>query len=226
MVQQLALAAVAQRCGEESARFSQGQPHDDSYCYELFRRAIVERAGEAWAYIIQQYRGLVRDWIWQHSFAASIDDHDDLATRAFERFWAAVPAQRFGEFPRLAGLLRYLKLCVFHALVDDVRAQRSWQSHRAPGEQADEVEGRRVDDEVLDEAARAALWETIEAVLPDPAERLVIYLSCVIGLKPREIARRHGAVYPTVEEVYRRKRLALERLRRDQRLRTLWSGGG
>jgi RNA polymerase sigma factor (sigma-70 family) len=224
VVQQLALATVAQRCGEESARFSQGQPHDDSFCYELFRRAIVEQVGEAWERVVQQYRGLVRDWIWQHSFAASIDDHDDLVTRAFERFWAAVPGHRFDEFPRLAGLLRYLKLCVFHALIDEVRAQRTWQSHRAPSEQGDEVEGRRVDDEVLDEAGRTALWQTIETVLPDQAERLVIYLSCVIGLKPREIARRHGAVFPSVEEVYRRKRLAMERLRRDDRLRSLWEG--
>lgn len=222
VVQQLALASIVQRCADESSRFSQGQAHDDSFCHELFRRAIVERLAPAWEAMVAQYRGLVRDWIWQHSFAASIDDHDDLTVRAFERFWAAVPAERFGDFPRLAALLRYLKLCVFHTLIDEARAQRTWQTHRAPSEQADEIEGCRVDDEVLDEAASFALWQTIEAALPDPAERLVIYLSCVIGLKPREIARRHGPVYPTIADVYRCKRLALERLRRHPELRARW----
>jgi RNA polymerase sigma factor (sigma-70 family) len=216
---ELPLSRVIDRCAEESGRFSRGQAHDDAFCFELFRRAIVRRVAEAWEAIIAQYRGLVRDWIWQHSLASSIEDHDDLTTRAFERFWQAIRPERFGSFPHLASLLRYLKLCVFAALVDEVRGQRSWQEHRAASELADEVEGARVDETVLDELGRANLWQTIERALPDSAERLVIYLSCVIGLKPREIARRHREVYPSVEEVYRRKRLALERLRRDPTVR-------
>lgn len=216
---ELPLSRVVERCAEESSRFSRGQEHDDAYCFELFRRAIVERAADAWAAIAAQYRGLVREWIWRHSLASSIDDHDDLVTRAFERFWQAIQPERFAAFPHLAGLLRYLKLCVFHALIDEVRGQRTWQDHRAAGELADDIEGERVDEIVLDEVGRAALWGAIESALPDPAERLVIYLSCVVGLKPREIARRHRAVFPAVEEVYRAKRLALERLRRDPGIR-------
>jgi RNA polymerase sigma factor (sigma-70 family) len=225
-MQELSLSQIVGRCAEESSRFSRGQAHDDSFCFELFRRAIVGRVGAAWEGIVAQYRGLVREWIWQHSLASSIDDHDDLATRAFERFWGAIKPERFGSFPHLASLLRYLKLCVFAALVDELRGRRSWQEHRAAGELADEVEGPRVDETVLDEVGRADLWTAIEAALPDQAERLVIYLSCVIGLKPREIARRHREVYPSVEEVYRAKRLALERLRRDPRMRAFWDEAG
>jgi hypothetical protein len=221
-MQELTLAQVAAHCADESALFSRGQAHDDSYCLELFRRAIVERLNDAWEAVVVQYRGLVRDWIWQHSLAATIDDHDDLATRAFERFWAAIPADRFASFPHLPGLLRYLKLCVFHALVDETRSQRTWHDHRAASELADEVEAERVDDMVLDDVGQATLWQSIESALPEPAERLVIYLSCVMGLKPREIARRHSQVFPTIDDVYRRKRLALERLRRDPSLRSLW----
>jgi len=216
---ELPVSQLIRRCAEESSRFSRGQTHDDSYCFELFRRAIVSGSGEAWEALIAQYRGLVRDWIWQHALAGSIEDHDDLVTRAFERFWQAVRPERFASFPHLASLLRYLKLCVFAALIDEVRSQRTWQEHRAAGELADEVEGVRVDETVLDEVGRAKLWQAIEQALPDAAERLVIYLSCVIGLKPREIARRHREVYPSVAEVYRCKRLALERLRRDAGVR-------
>ena len=153
-------------------------------------------------------------------------DEAMVATRAFERFWGAIKPERFGSFPHLASLLRYLKLCVFAALVDELRGRRSWQEHRAAGELADEVEGPRVDETVLDEVGRADLWSAIEVALPDQAERLVIYLSCVIGLKPREIARRHREVYSSVEEVYRAKRLALERLRRDNLIRSFWEAAG
>lgn len=225
-MQELPVTVLAERCGEESRRFSRGQEHDDSFCYELFRRAIVGRVGEAWAALIAQYRGLVRDWIWRHALASSIEDHDDLATRAFERFWQAVRPERFAAFPHLSSLLRYLKLCVFAALIDQTRGQRGWEEHRAAGELADEVEGVRVDEVVLDEVGRANLWAAIERALPDAAERLVVYLSCVIGLKPREIARRHGEVYPSVGEVYRIKRLALERLRRDAGVRVFLHEAG
>jgi RNA polymerase sigma factor (sigma-70 family) len=223
-MEQASLADLVARCAQESRHFAQGKAHDDRYCFELFRRAVIERDSEAWAAVHGQYQALVRDWIWQHTLASSIQDHDDLVTRVFERFWGAIGPERFTSFPHLASLLRYLKLCTFAALIDEARAQRTWESRRAAGELADEVEGERVDERVLDELGRAALWSAIEAALPDPSERLVIYLSCIIGLKPREIARRHGHLFAAVEEVYRRKRLALERLRRDERLRRLWAG--
>src|SRR5262245_9060329 len=101
-MQELTLSQIVGRCAEESSRFSRGQTHDDSFCFELCRRAIVDRVGAAWEGIVAQYRGLVREWIWQHSLASSIDDHDDLATRAFERFWGAIKPERFGSFPHLA----------------------------------------------------------------------------------------------------------------------------
>jgi RNA polymerase sigma factor (sigma-70 family) len=223
-MQEVPLASLVEQCAHESSRFARGLAHDDQYCFELFRRAIVEGDSLAWAAIMTQYQGLVREWVWQHSLSSSIDDHDDLVTRVFERFWQAVKPAKFASFRQLASLLSYLKLCVFAAIVDEVRAQRTWQSHRAASELADEVEGARVDDIVLDEIGHLTVWRIIEEVLSDPGERLVIYLSHVTWLKPREIARRHAQVFPSIEDVYRRKRSALERLRRDQRLHRLWEG--
>jgi RNA polymerase sigma factor (sigma-70 family) len=223
-MQDMQLAELAERCAQESSRFARGHEHDDRYCFEIFRRAIVEGASPAWAAIMTQYQGLVREWIWQHSLSSSIDDHDDLVARVFERFWQAVKPAKFDSFRHLASLLSYLKLCVFAAIIDEVRAQRSWQSHRAASELADEVEGTRVDEAVLGEIGHLTVWQTIEEVLTDPAERLVIYLSHVLWLKPREIARRQAQIFPSIEDVYRRKRSAMERLRRDPRLRAFWEG--
>jgi hypothetical protein len=64
----------------------------------------------------------------------------------------------------------------------------------------------------------------VAAALPDPVDRRVIYLSYAVGLRPGEIARRVPAAFPEVAAVYRRKRQALDRLRRDGRLRTLRPG--
>lgn len=222
-MQELALSEVVDRCAHESTRFTRGQEHDDRFCFELFRRAIVDGVGPAWEALINQYRGLVRDWLWQYALASSLDNHDDLVNRIFERFWRAVRPEKFARFPHLASLLGFLRTCVSSTVIDEIRAQRSWQLHRADSELADEVETASIDEQVLGEIGHTALWQRIEEVLRDPHDRLVIYLSYAMGLKPREIARRHAHLFPAVTEVHRRKRLALERLRRDPTLSS-WTG--
>ena len=215
-LRQVELADLARRCAQESDRFKRGQGYDDRCGLELFRRAIVERDPAAWEMIHAQYRALVRDWIGQRAQASCIDDHDDLATRAFTRFWQAMKPEKFASFPSLASLLRYLKLCTAAALIDEVRAQRAWEGRRADGDLVMGLpdERQQVDALVADALAAADLWRAIEAELPDPAERLVIYLTCVAGLKPREIALRYRDAFPSVGVVYQRKQVALERLRR------------
>ena len=52
----------------------------------------------------------------------------------------------------------------------------------------------------------------------------MIGLAYLDGLRPGEIARRDPAAFPEVAAVYWRKRQALDRLRRDGRLRTLLPG--
>ena len=44
----LALASIAHRCTRETEAFFQRRAHDPAYCYELFRRAIVDRCQPAW----------------------------------------------------------------------------------------------------------------------------------------------------------------------------------
>ena len=50
------------------------------------------------------------------------------------------------------------------------------------------------------------IWQTIARELPDQEERLVVYLSFALDLKPREIQRRHRDRYPSTADVYRVKR--------------------
>jgi DNA-directed RNA polymerase specialized sigma24 family protein len=199
-------------------------PAPDGDGFALFRRAVDERDADAWQALHARYHGLVRAWLSQHALAGCADDLDDLATRAFERFWRAVGPAQLAAFPNLAVLLGYLRRCAVAALLDESRAQRARRARRAPGELAEEVAGAPTDEAVLAALGQAAIWRAVVAALPDPIDRRVVYLACVAGLRPGEIARLYPAAFPVVAEVYRRKRQALARLRRDERLRAIRSG--
>src|SRR5437660_5853991 len=122
----VSLAELGRRCREETLRFLRGEPRDDAYCFEVFERAVVRREDDAWATIVAQYRGIVLAYVGQHSAAAMIREPDDYwVNRAFQRFWMAVGPQRFGQFPDLAALLKYLKLCVHSVLLDELRSRRA-----------------------------------------------------------------------------------------------------
>src|SRR5919199_3624661 len=121
----LPAAVLPRRCREETMRFLRGDPRDDSYCFELFHRAVAEREHDAWEAIMTQYRGIVLAYVGQHAAAALVREPDDYwVNRAFQRFWMAVRSDRFDQFRDLPGLLKYLKLCVHSVLLDEVRARR------------------------------------------------------------------------------------------------------
>src|SRR5712691_8501384 len=106
----VSLAELGRRCREETLRFLRGEPRDDAFCFEIFARAVVRREDDAWETIVAQYRGIVLAYVGQHSAAAMIREPDDYwINRAFQRFWSAVGPERFGQFPDLAALLKYLK---------------------------------------------------------------------------------------------------------------------
>jgi len=126
MLREVPLSELAHRCREETHRFLRGEPRDDSYCFEVFERAVVHRDDDAWAAIIGQYRGIVLAYVGQHTVAAMLRETDDYwVNRAFQRFWTAVGADRFGQFADLPALLKYLKLCVHSVLMDELRSRRA-----------------------------------------------------------------------------------------------------
>ena len=44
-----------------------------------------------------------------------------FANRAFEKMWGVLSPQKFGQFPNLKSLLRYLQMCVHSVIVDYAR---------------------------------------------------------------------------------------------------------
>jgi DNA-directed RNA polymerase specialized sigma24 family protein len=140
------------------------------------------------------------------------DDHWVMAS--FERFWQAMPPERLVSFPTVASLLRYLKLCLHSELVDEMRAQRARPPRPLPSrdERAPRQE-HAVDAPALDRLLERELWQTVARALT-PEEWLVIRLTFLAELQPREIVLGHPERFPTAHHVYRVKRRALGRLRR------------
>ncbi len=219
-IERMSLTILERHCAIEGERFYRGQPHDTRFGYELFRRALVERDEIAWEYIFNQYRGLVESWVRRSgAFASSGETSEFFVVSAFTRFWQAISAERFASFASLAALLHYLQLCASCVVIDSVRAQ-SWAEMmpeeaivfaRSPYSSPDE--------EAMERVNRTEFWEYINALLNDEAERVVLFNSFVMGMKPGDIYARRTDLFSSVNDVYNVKRNVLGRLSRNQDLR-------
>ena len=220
MDRELPLLELARRCREETLRFLRGEDRDDSFCFGIFERAVVGRDSDAWEAIVVQYRGIVLAYVAQHTAAAILRESEDYwVNRAFQRFWGAIGPERFGQFPDLPALLRYLKLCVHSVVLDEVRARRAG-SLASLEEVPDSVPSNAdAEHNVLGKLAGEQLWDAIRRELQDEAEERVIFLSFARDLKPSEIVERHPELFASVADVYRIKRNVVERLRRSAEIR-------
>lgn len=220
-LREVPLAELGRRCKEETLRFLRGEPRDDAFCFEVFERAVVHREDEAWATIVAQYRGIVLAYVGQHAAATMIREPDDYwVNRAFQRFWSAVGAERFSQFPDLAALLKYLKLCVHSVLLDEIRSRRATNFVNSLDEIPDTAPSpTNAERSVVGKLAGEQLWAAISAELQNEAEQVVAYLSFTRDFKPSEIFKRDPSLYASVADVYRIKRNLVERLRRNPDVR-------
>jgi DNA-directed RNA polymerase specialized sigma24 family protein len=219
MLRQIPLSELASHCRDQTQRFVRGETTDDRYCLEIFQRAIVDREDAAWSAVLAQYSGIVLAYVSQHTAASNMEHSQDYwINRAFQRFWSAVGPDRFGQFPDLASLLKYLKLCVHSVILDEVRARRARVAvslDEVPETFSTTASAER---SVLNEVSREQLWTAVLDEVSDEAEYQVTYLAFVRDLKPGEIYDRRPELFESVADVYRIKRNVLQRLRRSPRM--------
>jgi DNA-directed RNA polymerase specialized sigma24 family protein len=218
----LTLTGIAHRCAQETELFFQRLRSDSQYCYELFRRAIVERDQRAWAFLYEHYRTLVIGWIRRHpSFPSSGEETQFFVNRTFERMWSALTPQKFERFPTLSALLRYLQLCVHSTILDHAQAaERHALLAATDTEQEIPVTSDAVvEEEVLSQMGQQAFWQEVQSRLHGEHEVRVVYDSFVLGLKPRQILERAPNLFSDVKEVYQVKENVLSRFKRDADLR-------
>ncbi|MEZ4868689.1 MAG: hypothetical protein R3C14_45595 [Caldilineaceae bacterium] len=213
----LALSSIAHRCRQESVRYFQRQPNDPTFCYELFRRAFVERSDHAWEFIYTQYTPLVFSWVEHHgSFPGSGEEAAYFVNRALEKLWSAMSPDKFADFPDLKSVLAYLQLCVHSVVVDHVR-KAAW-----PTEEAPEAGDAGLEKQVLGDLSRAEFWRLVRACLNDEREVNLVYYRYVLGLKPRHICERFPDEFPDVQEIFRMTQNIMARWRRDPNLRNFF----
>lgn len=221
-LQSQSLASLARRCSEETEAFFRRKEYDPQFCYEIFRRALVDREPRAYDSLYRQYQPLVAGWIERHgSFSQSGEEVQYFINRTFEKFWQAVTAEKFQRFADLKALLSYLRMCTYSVLIDHARtrerAQKEIDFDTAPlSGYASELD---VEQDAILQDQRLHFWRLIHERLFDDKERIVIHSNFVLDMKPAEVQRRYPHLFNEVKDVYRIKQNVLERLRRDPALR-------
>ena len=224
-LQSLSLAGVRHRCAQETDRFFSQQAHDPRFCFELFRRAILQQNELAWECVYVQYQPLVASWLERHpALHLSGEEAQFFLNRTFEKMWRGLTPEKFADFADLSAVLRYLQMCAHSVVIDFVRRKEQKTVQDAVDE-ADEVLVSRetaVEEQITTDLENQKLWTWLEQQFNDDKERLAIYGIFVLGLKPNEVAGEYGRVFRNVKEVYRAKENLVARLRRSDEFREMW----
>jgi hypothetical protein len=207
---------LADECADHTTKFFNRATHDPSYCYELFRRAIVGCNSYAWDKIYHQYQPLVVKWVMNHTeLPATGEEVDYFVNCAFDRMWTAVDAEKFEQFDNLAEVLRYFKLCIHSVIVDYTRVNPMDTVDLEPVTPLLRQGLPSIEERITDQLERQELWKTLAALMHDEKDTIVLEWSFVYGLKPSAIYAENSDRFESLEEVYRVKRNLLNRLRRN-----------
>ena len=154
------------------------------------------------------------------AFVSSGESSEYFVGAAFTKFWKAISA-RFEQFPTLASLLHYLQLCAGSVVVDSVRAQ-SW-AEMLPEEAlpSNQTPQAAPDEEAMERVYCEEFWSYINTQLNNEAERVVVFRSFVLGLKPCDIFQDRQDLFTSISDVYNVKRNVLGRLSRNPELRSM-----
>jgi hypothetical protein len=216
-VREMPLPDLVAACSAETTKYLSGEPSLTVFCWELFRRAVCERNHDAWAALFDKYRRLVIAWLRQHPVAARLEADDDYwVTAAFERFFISVGPERFDIFADLGQILRYLKMCVNSAVMDDARSRGRTQ-HEEVSEQEPDRSAERSDPQsiVVDRQDQEKLWRAVLDACKSEHERVVAVYCWKLGFKPAELQARRLDLFPNVKEVYTTLRNLKDRLKRN-----------
>lgn len=205
-------AALAEQCLLQLYAYRRGEPCDESYGLELFRRATVECDAEAWVWVQRSFSDTVLAWLRCHSNRAAaccLESEANYVALAFERFWQATTLSQQVAFKTLAAALRYLRASLHGAILDTLRA------YSRPKEVALPEPGEPGEPFLEEQEEASEVWEVLQGMLPSRRERRLGYLLYHCGLKPREIVRFCPQEWHDVQEIYRLRRSILERLIRN-----------
>ncbi len=202
------LEVLIERCQQETVLYRRRQFSMVGYCWELFRRAIVEGSQDAWQAIDKQYREQLRRWV-----RAGPETAEDVIQSALEKFIKSVTPERFERFTGLECILAYLKRCVRAVAIDRWRQE---EREKVALQTLDD--NWKTDDPMQSADMRLEIAECVVYIhsrLHDDQEQAVVRLNLELGLKPAEIAQLYPQLFPTVADVHRIRERVLRRLADD-----------
>lgn len=203
----VSLDQLAQRCAEETERFSRRQPHDTQFCFELLRRGLAEGVPEALTWVYRIYERQVVHWVYAHSrFLQAGESAEYFASAALSAFYFALRGAKFADFSTLPQVLQYLKVCVHSAITQYVRDQQTLLV--APLDIGG-VEIAQTTD-LLEQAYASDVWAEVQRVLSNEEDVLLARCVFLHDLKPRQIV----ALYPQCWASEREVSVAIYRIRR------------
>ena len=225
-LQSIQLGKLADHCAEQSQRYRElgAQEADSRYCYELFRRAIVEHDEAAWVHVYQTYEGQVVRWARQCSnYHATGQDAEYFVSIIYTKFWRAMTPTLFTDnLPSLGAVLAYLKRCVQTTLIDYARSRKRDQMLDELGElervQVHSAEMRPIERRTSGDFDRKQLWQSIRTLLKNDQEQVVMEEVFLLNKKAGRIYADHPDLFKDVNAVYRAKENLLKRLRRNSDL--------
>jgi len=221
-----ALGDLCSHCRDAIKRFRSSESFDDSFCFEVFRRAIVDKDQDCWRELQSIYHDQVLAWCRQ-AVKTPETSPEDLAVHAWEKFWQSFGPENIARSPGTPAIQRYLKMCAITAAIDVARERHPHVSlDNAVGSGEDERPlGELIVDPGLDpeqklaqESERTEFWQLIDRLVANEAERSLLYLKFELELKPADLPARRPDLFPTVEDVYRITRNLLDRFKRNPEL--------
>jgi DNA-directed RNA polymerase specialized sigma subunit len=233
---ELPLGSIILRCREQTARYQSRTSYDPSSCYELWRRAIQEKDSTAWEAVYITYNPFVRNWLQKQTskLPRGFFEDDALVNGVFFRMLRFVKPENFANFPTLAAVMKYLQMCCLTEVQDILRYNQGRSKDvsleanvRGDDESSDGDTSQSsrlssnedVEKSASDRADRNPFWQIIVQRLPEKADQVLIYARFVLGMPPREIASTYPQYFNDVDEVYRRLKNAIWRLRNDEDLK-------
>lgn len=200
---------LVDRCMIEINKYRHGEPSNDVYGLELFRRALQECDPFAWEIIQLHFTEMVLQWMQSHplrNVVRNYDSDENYVAQGFTRFWRATIGNKEIQFKSLGAILRYLRASLNGIIVDTLRAYSRPREIALPehGELGVLIVDNRDDG--------YAVWEAIQSIFSDERQKRVAYLIFHCGLKPREIMQFCAQEFSDIQEIYRLRRSVFERL--------------
>ena len=209
----LSHAELSRRCREQTARYRRREPYDGRYCLELLRRAIDGRDERCWQELHVIYDDQVLAWC-RRAGAGLAAEPQELAALTWEKFWQNYTPAKLAAASGLTAVLRYLQMCAASVVVDYSRGR----TRSVPLDAAERAEEQSAVGTEIERVDAEAFWHMIGRHLRDERERVLVYLTYELGLKPADVQAHRPDLFPTVSDVYRMNRNVLDRLRRSRDL--------